>query len=169
MRLARKICDRASYKDFYIPPSFDSVSRKNKSLAFDHFQAARATKQTIGTGWNWIRVLDSMWCDMKAAGRKGFVCEASVCPTIRVSRRSPPGKSRISLRSDAFPPDSWPALGLQLADGCRIASVCLPFFPLPPPLSIRDPFRYAYAARNYGPCVSRGHPRWFMSLPESLR
>lgn len=58
--------------------------------------------------------------------------EASVCLTIGVSRRSPRGKSRISLRSDAFPPDSWPALGLRLADGRGIASMPAP--------------RYRYAA-----------------------
>lgn len=84
--------------------------------------------------------------------------ETSACPTIGVSRRSPRGKSRISLRSDAFPPDSWPTLGLWLADGRGIASMPPPFLSL----SIRGPFRYA--VRNYGPCVSRGHPSWFLSL-----
>lgn len=129
-----------------------------KSLAFDHFRRKRQSKLLTQ-----VQIEFEYWivCGATWKQRRGWDSrEASVCPTIGVSRRSPPGKSRISLRSDAFPPDSWPTLGLWLADGRGIASA-------PPlPLSIRDPFRYA--ARNYGPCVSRGHPSWFVSLPKPL-
>lgn len=110
-------------------------------------------------------------CDTKVAVGEGFVRHRSVGD----SQRSPRGKSRISLRPDAFLPDSWPALGLWFAaDYVELLCVLLsirdsPYrYAVPPPL-LSSPYRYVYAARNYGRCLPHGHRGYLMSLPRSKR